>query len=300
MKKYIYKLLCIFLLSINQCLSEAQDVYEMYKNIHYSKIGTYNNMQKQTGYCKMTGFNTISRSTSNGPSIFMDGRVKFGVGLSGYEFGNQNLKSIFNKTEGSLVCGMCINITSIDNLPIFNFELNNYETKNETNYLIAMVFDQCNDQICSDSFLDIDIYTDKIFSNSNTLNINWFAIDCPVNDNDNIEFLLCTTDTCNFNNTKYLMKKNFGELFNPFSFSIIIRNMKRPIINFYILYKNNYHELFYVSGIGYEWNLGLFDEEIMSFKLADMFNNIIFSNFSINHIFDLNPLDDYKGGVLLS
>ena len=91
----------------------AQNITYLYNTLLNSSTGTYNMMTNQTGFCKMTGFNTISRSTSLGPPLFTSGRVQFGVGLSQYQFGSTIIPSINDKTEGSIVCGMCINITHI-------------------------------------------------------------------------------------------------------------------------------------------------------------------------------------------
>lgn len=293
---------CCLLYYVQYCSGLAQDIFEMYHNYHHSNFGTYNNMQNQTGFCKMTGFDTISRNTSQGPPLFTSGRIEFGVGLSGYEFGNQNLTSLLNKPEGALVCGMCINITSINNLPRFNFDLDSFDNVNTTTYHIAMIFDQCNDLVCTDSFLDIDVYTEHIFHKSNTYNLSWIAIDCPVYSQEKMEYLLCTTDTCNHQDIKYLKTSSFQQLFDPSYFSIVVRNMKRPIKTFYIWYRFQYHELSYVPGIGYQWNndIGYFDkEEYMVFKLIDIFNDTYFSNFSFIDILHSKPLDGYKGGILL-
>lgn len=280
----------------------AQDILFLYSTIFHSDIGTYNDMKNQTGFCKMTGFNTISRNTSYGPDLFTSGRVQFGVGLSQFQFGSNTIMSVDKKTQGQLVCGMCINITGINNLPKFNFELDSHEKVNEESSYIAMIFDQCTDPICTSGFLDIDVYDDNIFSNGNTNNITWTAIDCPTYENEKREYLLCSKDTCNKQNTKYINVNTFGELFDPTFFNIIVRNMKRPIKNLYIFVNGKYEELEYVSGNGYTWygEKDEFKETQLKIKLIDYLDNIYFDKYNLNDILNLHPTVDYTGGVIFS
>ena len=263
-----------------------------------SSIGTYNMMTNQTGFCKMTGFNTVSRSTSLGPPLFTSGRVEFGVGLSQFQFGSTTVPSINGKTEGSVVCGMCINITHISNFPLFNFELTQYQNINLTGSHIAMIFDQCNDPICTSGFIDIDVYSGNIFTKSNTYDISWHAVDCPIYPNEQIEYLLCSNATCNVNNNQYLNARKFGDLFSPYYFSIVARNMKRPITNFYLFIDNNYKELPYVSGNGFTFN-GNFQESEFKFKIVDYLGNNIETSYNFNDVMNYKPLIDYRGGILL-
>ena len=276
----------------------AQNITYLYNTLLNSSTGTYNMMTNQTGFCKMTGFNTISRSTSLGPPLFTSGRVQFGVGLSQYQFGSTNVLSINDKTEGSIVCGMCINITHISNFPLFNFELTEYQNINLTGSHIAMIFDQCNDPICTSGFLDIDVYSDTIFTKSNTYDIKWTAIDCPVYPDEKIEYLLCSDVTCNINNKEYLNTDKFGDLFSPYYFSIVVRNMRIPINNFYIFINNNYKELPYFSGNVFTFN-GYFQESEFKFKTVDYFGTVHEATFDFNDIMNYKPLTDYRGGILI-
>ena len=118
---------------------------------------------------------------------------------------------------------MCINITSISNFPLFNDELTNYTNINTSVSHIAMVFDQCNDPICTSGFLDIDVYADNIFFKSNTYNISWNAIDCPIYVDEKVEYLLCTVDTCNAQDTKYL-----NSSFGMFLFTFLPAEIAKP------------------------------------------------------------------------
>jgi hypothetical protein len=283
------------LLHIN---AESQDIFNLYSNRQYSSIGTYNNMKYQTGFCKMQGFDTTSISTSCAPKMVLDRKVDFGVGLSHYQFGSPSNPSIYGLTEGTLVCGMCIQILNISNLPLFNSELTDYTPINVTSSHLAMIYDQCTDPICNNDFLDIDVYADNIFTKSNTYDIVWIAIDCPVDEFNELELLICTEDTCNEQDVKYKSVQTFNELFNPSYFAIIPRNMVRPIQEFYIKYNNEYQKLEYRSGIGYVWENNEFTSSILELKLVDVFGNIIYKeyNFNKNNI----PLEDFRGGIIIN
>jgi hypothetical protein len=291
-------LLISFLLILLQIKAESQDIFDLYSNRQYSSIGTYNDMKYQTGFCKMQGFNTKSRSTSCAPQMVLDRKVDFGVGLSHYQFGSPSNPSIYGLTEGALVCGMCIQIQNISNLPLFNNELTQYIPINVTSSHIAMIYDQCTDPICNDAFLDIDVYADDIFTKSNTYDIVWIAVDCPVDEFNELELLICTQDTCNEGDIKYKSVKTFKELFDPSFFSIIPRNMVRPIQEFYIKYINEYQKLEYRSGIGYVWEGNEFTTSTLELKLIDIFGNINYKNYNFDK--KNKPLDDFRGGIIVN
>ena len=90
----------------------------MYENDVPAELGSYNSLQKQVAFCKMQvrhflllapllpllpllllilnttirppqGFDTMSRTTSGGPSVFTSGLVKIGVGLAHAQFGSR-------------------------------------------------------------------------------------------------------------------------------------------------------------------------------------------------------------------
>lgn len=55
---------------------------------------------------------------------------------------------------------MCINVTAMENMPWFSDELTEWDLSREiVTPFIAMVFDQCNDPICTSGYLDFDIYS---------------------------------------------------------------------------------------------------------------------------------------------
>lgn len=281
----------------------AQNFTSMSKFLLFSALGTYNNMQNQLGYCKMTGFNTISRSTSSGPPLFTSGRVKFGVGLSKHNFGSDTISSISNKVQGQLACGMCLNITYIDNLPQLNFELTDHN-KTFTKHAIAMVFDQCNDPICTENFLDIDVYDNNIFHQGNTQNIFWTAIECPMLKNEKPEYLICTDITCKQQDTKYLQVNQFKQLFNPYYFTITIRNYIRPITNLFIRFYDEFIELPYIASIGYVFNgysfKTSFNEDTLYIKFIDANNNYYYDNFNMTKLLNTKTTTDYHGGIVIT
>jgi hypothetical protein len=94
---------------------------------------------RQVGFCKAQSFNTVSRTTTDGPSLFTSARVWIGVGLSEEQFG------------GSIVsCGRCIEVLSIDRFYRFNWELTDWDyDKLVHGPFTAMVLDQCTDPLCT-------------------------------------------------------------------------------------------------------------------------------------------------------
>jgi hypothetical protein len=149
---------------------------------------TYNAFRQQMGYCKLQGFDTVSRSTSGGMASFLDGRVVMGVGLSDAEF------------NGSITsCGRCIEITTVDNMAPLAFELDALvdswtEAVNRPPFL-AMVMDQCTDPICVSRFLDFDVYlpTPPV-SHGNPGNVEWHFVPCPIVQTR--EILFCLSAAC--------------------------------------------------------------------------------------------------------
>ena len=236
----------------SNCDELSQDIPCMFSNIITSPIATYNSLVEQTAYCKLQGFNTNSRLSSQTPKMFQDGRVTFGVGLSHKQFGSlQENNKWMDAIEGSLTCGMCIEILNIEKMPEFNKELTNWDyfTPKKTPF-IAMVFDQCKDEICESGFLDFDIYNNlQPVSFGNINNIKWKAVECPVQE-DKLEYLICSQNTCNFSDKK---QNKFINVFSRNWFSIIIRNQRIPILKVFLydIEKQYFQELKYESAVGY-------------------------------------------------
>ena len=277
---------------------EPQDVEYLQNNLFQSDTGgTYNTMTNQVGFCKMQSFDTISRETSLGPSIFTSGKTTFGVGLSSLYFGN------IPNEEGRLTCGMCLNITKLENFPIFSDDLTLYEkdTEMETPFTV-MVFDQCNDPICQEEgFLDFDIYSD--IPSRNIQFIEWNAIDCPTDEKDKIELLFCTKDTCNVENMKNFLtnEKTFSDVVYPYFVSLIPRNMKIPIamIKIWNPSVEMFEEMIYISSIGWTFPF-LFDKEEKDIKLLLISYNDIEINITIpmKELLNTKILTEYAGGVM--
>lgn len=198
--------------------------------------GTYNSFIKQIGYCKMQSFLTESRSTSESIEMFKDGRVKFGVGISDIDMQKVDYE----------MCGMCLNITHIDRFYDWNFELTQWDetTVNDIHTpFIAMVFDRCPDEICIHHFLDFDIYNPlQPVMNGNPQNIEWNFIPCPIKEGEFIEYLICTSDTCNAQNKEMDLIENVIEI-PVYFWTITFRNMRLPIKQVWVTVDQKLYEL---------------------------------------------------------
>ena len=281
------------------CNEIAQDIPCMFSNIITSPIGTYNSLVEQTAYCKLQGFHTNSRISSKSPKMFQDGRVKFGVGLSHKQFGSLQETSWMNSVEGSLTCGMCIEVLEIENMPEFNNELTdwNYLQEIKTPF-IAMVFDQCKDDICKSGFLDFDIYNNlQPVSFGNINNIKWKAVECPVQE-DKLEYLICSQNTCNFSDKK---QNKFINVFSRNWFSLIIRNNRIPILELYLYndIQKQYIKLEYKSSIGYVSENFSQNENKLKLKMVSYDQKEYFDIIDLNKYFNLDTTEGYNGGMLI-
>lgn len=194
--------------------------------------GSYNSFVQQVGYCKMQGYDTLSRSTSMGPPMFLDGRIKFGVGLSDTQF------------QGSTSsCGRCINITHIANFFSFNNELTSWDYREqiETPFTV-FVMDQCKDAICTSKFLDFDIYNlHQPVAYGNPYSLEWEFVPCPV-ENDTMEILFCLgTASCNVHDDEHQTHDSL--LTNAMEsgyWYAHIRNARVPITNVSVSFGDRY------------------------------------------------------------
>lgn len=281
------------------CDKLAQDIPCMFSNIISSPIGTYNSLVKQTAYCKLQGFHTNSRISSKSPKMFQDGRVKFGVGLSHKQFGSLQEKGWMNSIEGSLTCGMCIEVLEIENMPEFNDQLTDwdYSISKKTPF-IAMVFDQCKDDICKSGFLDFDIYNDlQPVSFGNIFGIKWRAVECPVLE-DKLEYLICSQNTCNFSNQK---RNKFINIFSRNWFSLIIRSNRIPILEVFVYNydQTKYIKLEYKSSIGYICENFSANHNIIKLKIITYNQKEYFDIIDLSKYLDLDTTDGYNGGMLI-
>ena len=174
----------------------------------------------------MQGFLTESRSTSNGPQVFLDGHVRIGVGLSHVQFGEGRDNNFLYVPDGMLACGMCLNVTRAEGIPAFNEELtvwsdNTSSVFSDDDWFIAMVFDQCNDGVCESGYLDFDIYSFTQPWRPRAL--EWHVLDCPVT--TGIEYLFCNPDDCNAQDEH----KHFWHP-DPWFMGMIIRNSRQPVL----------------------------------------------------------------------
>jgi len=209
--------------------------------------GTYNSFINQIGYCKMQSFETTSRSTSDSVPMFMDGRVKFGVGLS-----NENLER-----HEELLCGACIHVSNISRFYQWNEELTEWRYIDDHQGFLAMVFDRCPDPICGLDFLDFDIYNPKQpVAHGNPRDIVWNFVPCPVKQEERIEYLICTSITCNQNDAK---NQSLVQVLSHehYFFSITIRNTRIPIRGVFVYYQEMYHQL--KKENSWVWDFSLYD-----------------------------------------
>lgn len=149
---------------------------------------SYNSLIEQVAFCKLQGFDTVSRSTSMGPRMFVDGRIQFGVGLSDVQFEGRTSQ-----------CGRCINVTRIDNFFPFNHELTLWnESASIRTPFTVFVMDQCTDEVCKSGYLDFDIYSPtQPVMYGNPYDLQWEYVDCPVEE-DVMDILFCLgPNSCN-------------------------------------------------------------------------------------------------------
>ena len=283
------------------CDEVAQDIPCMFSNIITSPIATYNSLIEQTAYCKMQGFHTNSRISSKSLKMFQDGRVKMGVGLSHKQFGSLQEKGWMDSVEGSLTCGMCIEVLDIKKMPEFNNQLTDWDyfTPIKTPF-IAMVLDQCKDEICKSGFLDFDIYNEKQPTSFGDIeNIKWKGIECPVFE-DKLEYLICSQNTCNLSNKK---KKKFINVFSRNWFSLIIRNNRIPILEVYLFHfqNNNFEKLEYESSIGFVASNTISEKENkLRLKIITYDQKEHFDIIDLNKYFNKDTTDGYNGGMLIT
>lgn len=183
---------------------------------------TYNSMLQQVGFCKQQSFDTMSRSTSTAPSVFTSGRVHVGVGLSDVQF-----------QQSIVACGRCIQIIHIEKFYQLNDELTGWDyNQNVDGGFVSMVFDECTDPICTSGFLDFDVYNkNQPVAHGNPINLMWQYVDCPVNEQDKIEFLFCLGYTsCQSHNEEGRSVKSLWQEAQQNDFMVYPRNFRQPIV----------------------------------------------------------------------
>lgn len=262
-------------------------ISNMILSVFANTDGTYNSFIQQIGFCKMQSFNTISRTTSDSVPMFLDNRIQFGVGISDYNM----------QENDANLCGMCLNVTHIDNFYEWNHELtqwtNNRWSSNKS--FLAMVFDRCPDPICVANFLDFDIYNPKqpVFR-GNPKNISWYYVPCPIKNNEFIEYLICTSYTCNALDHK---NQTISELLNKshYYWTITFRNMRIPIKKVILHY--NKHDYVLKKENAWIWDWDTYNLKYgMNITFIDI-ENQIFNDFLNLTNGKIN--NNYNGGIFL-
>lgn len=190
----------------------------------YHANGSYNSFLRQAGFCKAQSFDTVSKSTSRGPNMFLAGRVASGVGLSHAQF----QRSVTS-------CGRCIQIHSVDRFYHFNDELTHwyYDRPHNGNFTV-MVFDECTDAICTSGFLDFDIYHERQpVAHGNPTDISWHFVPCPVSSDDRIGFMVCMGHrSCNRNDLEgRAVRELYADALHHNWFSLFPRNSRTAILS---------------------------------------------------------------------
>lgn len=251
--------------------------------------GSYNSFVKQIGYCKMQSFTTTSRNTSASVPMYMDGRISFGVGLSHK-----------NAIESDLnLCGACMNITSIENFYSWDPQLVSYryDPWPLDHFFLAMVFDDCEDPICTNDFLDFDIYSaTQPVKLGNPRNIQWHFIPCPVRKDEFIEYLICTATTCKQQDIHSLTIPEI--IHDPVHFwSITFRNFRIPIKNVSVHYHDT--EYFLKRQNSWVWDYHIYDlQKGITMSFWDAEGHKYDDHINLRELGDRKN-EAYHGGILV-
>ena len=239
--------------------------------------GSYNSFVDQTGFCKLQGFDTVSRSTSHSVPMFMDGRVSFGVGT--------RFRSISD-------CGRCLRIRRIDRFAIFSFELDSYEydgARNDSG-IDAIIFDQCLDPVCTPGYLDFDIYSPlQPVRDGNPTHLEWEFVPCPILPGEFIELLFCFSNTCHEHDAVARTSATILAGADPFYWTVFVRNSRLPVRHLYL----PEHNVALDDDNGWVYRRGAFHLTIPFSLTIDHRHNVTID--LLRH----PSLDDYRGGILV-
>jgi hypothetical protein len=185
--------------------------------------GSYNSFREQVGFCKLQNFNTVSRGTSGGPKMFLDGRVWIGVGMAAKQFEN----AVSN-------CGRCLRVLKIKKFYQLSPSLTrwNYSIPARLPFT-AFIMDECTDEICKSGFLDFDVYNlRQPVAYGNPTDIEWEWIPCPVRD-DKIELLMCLgTKACIVSSPdKMLVSDMLAQAGEVGYMLLYVRSARTPIVS---------------------------------------------------------------------
>jgi len=237
----------------------------------------------------MQSYNTISRSTSGSVPMFLDGRIQFGVGISDMDM----------KEASYDMCGMCLEVTHIDQFYEWNTDLTEWNASKESHHVTAMVFDRCPDEVCIYHFLDFDIYHPKqpVF-HGNPTHVQWHPIPCPVHEKDDyIEYLLCTSFTCNAQDIDKENTTVLEIIQEPVYFwTLTIRNMRYPIQQVWVEYEQELFELLRENA--WTWNGPVYDlTQGIHLSFSDLYHRTWkdFISFSVSE----PTTPGYHGGIIV-
>jgi len=271
----------IFRIFVLSGLCYVNDVVVVHAN-YAQQEGSFNSFRNQVGFCKLQGFDTISRSTSCGPKAFVLGTIWIGVGMNDFDFQHD----ISN-------CGRCLWVEETSTTSL-SYQLDTFDyTKSPTTFsYVAMIMDECQDEICKPGFLDFDIYSElQPVKYGNPSNISWSFIPCPVNDSD-IQLLFCFSNTCHEHDPCNRTVHDILKEANPYFFSVFVRNSRLPISSIEI------NETFSLQKKeGWFWNFGYFD--FTTFFTIELFqeSTMVFRR-QLNLTTSFVQSCDYRGGLL--
>lgn len=208
---------------------------------------SYNSMTRQIGYCRMQSFDTVSRETSDSVPMFLDGRISFGVGLPSRDADSMDAFS----------CGMCLNVTHIENFYVWNTALTEWSESvvwPPHQWFLVMVFDECKDPVCQQPFyLDFDVYSEtQPVAHGNPRGMQWSAVPCPTHPGETLEYLFCMASSCHADDNPVLTITSEEYYY----WSLTIRNFKSPLVSVAVLYHGNWVPLKRENA--WVWNHGPF------------------------------------------
>lgn len=250
---------------------------------------SYNSFIGQVGFCKLQSFNTVSRSTSDSIPMFLDGRISFGVGLSDFNMQQSN----------SFLCGACLNVTRIENFYEWNTELTEWQGSwPQYKSFTVMVMDQCTDPVCIQDYLDFDIYNAlQPVANGNPYSLQWNYIACPVQANETIDYLLCTSTTCHIQDpVEQTVAQVVGQ--DVYYWALTIRNTRIPISNV-MLHLSNGTTVELDLESAWIWNHESFDlKQGLNITMVDAENKILHDFIKMPSM-NQKTSSGYHGGIII-
>lgn len=246
----------------------------------YIGNGSYNSFRNQVGFCKLQGFDTVSRLSTSNP--FLEKTNVIGVGMNHKQF-QHNISN----------CGRCLWIESIENFPVWNDQLTVWnDSLHHNGGFLAIVLDECYDPICETGFLDFDIYSEtQPVKRGNPYNIHWYFVDCPTQINE-IELLFCFSNTCHESDPIHRTVDEVLQNADPYFWSVFVRNSPLPILSISVadIALKQKEGWFYDNGTPFDYNSGF--TLVISSSQWTLSSTIHLSKGETN--------DAFRGGILLA